>query len=89
MELADPRLIEELRRGRTRARTPGPRMRRPKAEERVYQPPYAMGPRCRCGLCATCVENARWERIFEQKFADPGYYTRGPAIPHNSPLTED
>jgi hypothetical protein len=30
--------------------------------------------RCRCGACDHCAENARWERIFEQKFADPDYY---------------
>ncbi len=31
--------------------------------------------RCRCGECAECRENARWERIFAEKFADPDYYT--------------
>jgi hypothetical protein len=89
MELADPRLIEELRRGRNRARTPGPRMPRAKPEDRVYQPRSAMGARCRCGTCATCLENVRWERIFNEKFADPGYYTREAALPHNSPLKEN
>jgi hypothetical protein len=42
--------------------------------------------RCRCGHCCQCMENARWERIFEEKFSDPDYYTwRG--VQHVSPLT--
>ena len=32
-------------------------------------------PRCGCGRCAQCADNARWERIFAEKFADPDYYT--------------
>jgi hypothetical protein len=31
------------------------------------------------------MENARWERIFEEKFADPDYYTRH-GVQHSSPL---
>jgi hypothetical protein len=30
--------------------------------------------RCRCGVCRSCLDNARWEKIFREKFADPGYY---------------
>ena len=33
-------------------------------------------PDCRCGQCGTCIDNARWERIFKEKFADPLYYVR-------------
>ena len=29
---------------------------------------------CRCGACATCADEARWERIFNEKFACPAYY---------------
>ncbi len=37
--------------------------------------------RCRCGECGECRENARWERIFTEKFADPNYYgLRVPAV---------
>jgi hypothetical protein len=36
-------------------------------------------------VCPTCEENARWERIFQTKFADPSYYTR-PILRHDSPL---
>ena len=33
-------------------------------------------PGCRCQNCATCIDEARWERIFREKFADPTYYGR-------------
>ena len=33
-------------------------------------------PGCPRGCtCRTCSDNARWERIFQEKFADPGYYS--------------
>jgi hypothetical protein len=31
---------------------------------------------CRCGHCPPCLDNARWERIFTEKFLDPHYYLR-------------
>jgi hypothetical protein len=41
---------------------------------------------CKCGHCRQCLDNARWERIFAEKFADPDYYTR--SVMHiASPLT--
>jgi len=33
-------------------------------------------PRCTCGACPACQDEARWERIFQAKFADPDYYIR-------------
>jgi hypothetical protein len=48
------------------------------------QPHVAVQPRpptltkkriCECGTCWTCLDNARWERIYREKFADPDYYT--------------
>lgn len=42
---------------------------------------------CKCGTCYHCVENARWERIFVEKFADPDYYSRR-GIRHASALFE-
>jgi len=42
--------------------------------------------RCGCGQCRQCLENARWERIFAEKFADPNYYTRL-VVRCSSPLT--
>jgi hypothetical protein len=41
---------------------------------------------CHCGRCPECVENARWQRIFEEKFADPTYYSR-PISHFSSPLS--
>jgi hypothetical protein len=34
--------------------------------------------RCQCGGCTTCLDNARWEAIFNAKFADPNYYKSRP-----------
>ena len=49
-------------------------------------PPHNLRQRtCRCGACAACKENERWERIFQSKFADPDYYVRR-VIRHESPL---
>jgi hypothetical protein len=42
--------------------------------------------RCRCGRCRQCQDDARWNRIFAEKFADPAYYTRR-VIHTASPLT--
>jgi hypothetical protein len=41
---------------------------------------------CRCGHCKQCLDNARWDRIFAEKFADPEYYTRS-VLHMASPLT--
>ena len=41
--------------------------------------------RCACGVCRRCLDDARWERIFKERFADPGYYT-GILVRHNSCL---
>jgi hypothetical protein len=38
------------------------------------------GPRrCVCGKCASCVDNGRWERIFQQKYGqqERDYYALG------------
>ncbi len=42
---------------------------------------------CTCGTCNFCEENARWNRIFEEKFADPTYYSR-PPVRHPSSLSQ-
>jgi hypothetical protein len=43
--------------------------------------PVKSRPRCLCRMCRTCQENARWERIFNEKFADPSYYSdRVPSV---------
>jgi len=40
---------------------------------------------CRCGQCTWCLENARWDRIFNEKYADPTYYS-GLMLKHSSTL---
>jgi hypothetical protein len=42
------------------------------------------GP-CHCGTCQRCTDNARWDRIYDEKFADPDYYNRS-CITHESSL---
>ena len=29
---------------------------------------------CECGRCRWCLDNARWDWIFSEKFNDPNYY---------------
>jgi excisionase family DNA binding protein len=43
-------------------------------------------PSCRCGSCTPCQDAARWERVFQEKFADPDYYSRR-VSGHGSPLS--
>ncbi len=50
----------------------------PRAGEPPKLPRRVMGDRCKCGLCPKCRDNARWERIFQEKFADPNYYALRP-----------
>lgn len=92
MELSDARVLESLLsdcekrtlRKPSRARMPVVSV------ETVYQAPATKSTvrRCQCGACAQCRENARWERIFETKFADPDYYTRPLRVSQGSPLAE-
>ena len=42
----------------------------------------------RCGMCGWCADNARWERIFQTKFADPHYYKREAHVVLQSSLGE-
>ena len=91
MELADPRLLNQLTEGfkakqTGRRRAPRPRMTTRQASNKtVYGGPGGKSRRCVCGTCAGCEENARWERVFAEKFADPNYYS-GPSIRYSSPL---
>jgi hypothetical protein len=44
--------------------------------------------RCARGCtCRTCSDNARWERIFQEKFADPSYYSQ-PSTRNGSSLSD-
>jgi hypothetical protein len=33
---------------------------------------------CKCGTCKSCVDDARWERIFQEKFASNTVPERSP-----------
>lgn len=42
---------------------------------------------CICGHCPLCLDNARWDRIFQEKLVDPTYY-RWRAVTHGSALND-
>lgn len=89
MELADQYQIAALLASSAmQPRRDKPRMTRsaPRVSP-VCEPPMhnLRQRRCKCGTCAACKENQRWERIFQSKFADPDYYVRR-VIRHESPL---
>jgi hypothetical protein len=42
---------------------------------------------CKCGVCARCVDDAKWSRGFK-KFADPTYYNHELVIAMRSPLAD-
>jgi hypothetical protein len=62
----------------------------PEVESRfctVYGAPAheTVGRRCKCANCYKCLEAARWEIIFQKKFADPFYYSSR-RLPQSSPF---
>jgi hypothetical protein len=72
MELADPTTIAALLDAAPRPKRPrGMRGTRVNDGTSVRVP---AARRCVCGTCFHCKENARWDRIFKEKFADPLYY---------------
>jgi len=78
VELASQDLISALLREAARsrpARSPrgGAQMDGAQPQRRTSE---RRRPRCHCGHCRQCQDDARWERIFAEKFADPEYYTR-------------
>lgn len=92
MELSDEKVLEALLSGweQQTLRKKSARVRVPAAPQpTIYEAPERKSGsrRCRCGICVTCLDNARWERIFQAKFADPDYYTRR-TITHVSPLVD-
>ena len=70
MELAARSVVEELvSLGRRRPRRRGTPIL-------LASAPTHKPRRCACGVCAGCLDNARWERNNQAKFADPTYYQR-------------
>ena len=61
-------------------------MQRPQTQQRTRVGVRAARRRCHCGACSTCQENARWDKIFNEKFADPNYYKPQP-VRHTSSLS--
>jgi hypothetical protein len=53
----------------------------------IHLPKRLKMSRCRCGVCRMCTEEARWEKVFREKFADPTYYGDRPPR-FSSPLAE-
>jgi hypothetical protein len=82
MELANPESIRALMHG---LENPTPVLPRQTARNLVRPAPKQRRMRCKCGQCSQCLDDARWERIFAEKFLDPDYYTRS-ATPMASPL---
>jgi hypothetical protein len=65
---------------------PSPRRVEALHPQRITKPRRNSG-RCQCGQCRTCQENARWERIFREKFASPDYYRHEIRVRYASPLS--
>ena len=86
MELTSDRTVEELlasvghtrgKRGVADGPTAPSEANRPyKRRHSTANPgcPPRQQRRCSCGTCAVCLDNAKWERVFNEKFADPNYY---------------
>jgi hypothetical protein len=48
-----------------------PRMRAIETKRRAAAMPVR---KCPCGKCKRCLDEARWEKIFKDKFVDANYY---------------
>jgi len=79
MELASSTVIESYLTRLNASRQQPPRIRLRGGMPALPRRRVSRKPnRCACGVCPSCVENARWERIFNEKFADPNYYGAQP-----------
>jgi hypothetical protein len=52
----------------------------------IHFVPATETTRCHCGKCRQCAEEARWDKIYREKFADPDYYMQRP-VPQGSSLS--
>lgn len=77
--LADIARRKESRRLATLSAKPEPVRLEPRPSRRRSR-------RCACGVCPVCIDNAKWERVFREKFEDSSYYFQ-PTFRHNSPLS--
>jgi len=74
-DLADPECLGGLLRNAQAHGSPRSRIEKTLSTGTVDQP-HPPEDRCRCGSCTPCQDAARWERVFQEKFADPDYYSR-------------
>ena len=85
MQLGNPETIQTLLASlgqpvrETRRRAPVELSSKPVRVHRTHCP---RGCKCRA-----CSDNARWERIFQEKFADPSYYSN-PTTRNGSSLAD-
>ena len=90
MELGEERSIkailavmERKRRRDAGKNASAPTRREPKISAGIGEGstlPVGQKVRCesgKCMTCSTCVTNAKWEKVFNEKFADPDYYKAG------------
>jgi hypothetical protein len=75
MHSDDAILFALIREGETRHRTGSAKKQRSAPSSSPHSHTVTR-KRCTCGVCNSCLDNARWERIFQEKFADPHYYER-------------
>jgi hypothetical protein len=90
MELSSPEMNSKL--PASEAAQEPELFRQPAAQRRAVSPAEKPGEptarQCRtrrCGRCLRCLDEARWERIFAEKFADPTYYEEH-LVKYSSPL---
>jgi hypothetical protein len=86
MQLSTPQTIEALLASFEQP-TRGTRHRTPAVIKAKPVRPYRVSGCARGCTCRTCSENARWERIFQEKFADPSYYSN-PTTRNGSSLAD-
>jgi hypothetical protein len=76
LERANPAKLQEL----LATRAPLSRARlahhRKGIADQTSTAPCPKVKRCHCGSCQRCQEEARWDRIFNERFADPDYYKK-------------
>jgi hypothetical protein len=53
--------------------------------KKFFRDPLAPYVTCKCGSCPRCLDNAKWDKVF-QKFVDPMYYRRPVTTIMRSPL---
>jgi hypothetical protein len=85
VDLAKDRAIEAILNGMAQRRRRAPKAAgntpatlSPRSQPVAPFPARRNPHRCNCGTCKICEDNARWERVFNEKFADPDYYAARP-----------